>query len=275
MTITDSQVHIWAAESADQPWQPGGRDFAHGDSYSAEQLIAEMDAAGVDRAVLVPPSFEGDRNDVCLAASSAQPDRFATMGRIALADPQSKDRILDLFQVPGMHGFRLTFLPATSGVWLEDGTADWIWPIAESASIPLMVFAPGQVAQLDTIAARYPSLRLIIDHLGLHTGLRDEQIDPVLRDVMGLAKHENVAVKATCLPGYVTDEYPFPSLTERVRSIVSAFGADRVFWGSDLTRLPCTYGELKTTFTEHLEFLSESELDSIMHRGISTWLDWP
>jgi predicted TIM-barrel fold metal-dependent hydrolase len=174
-----------------------------------------------------------------------------------------------------MRGFRLTFRPGTTGEWLTDGTADWFWPIAESIGIPLMIFAPFQVAAIDTIARGYPSLRLIIDHLGVRTDLRDAQIDPVIDEVLTLARHDNIAVKASCLPGYVTDEFPYPSLHGRIRRVVDAFGAQRVFWGSDLTRLPCTYLELKTLFTEHLDFLSKDELDSIMNGGISTWLRWP
>ena len=37
-----------------------------------DELLREMDAAGVRRAVIVPPSWEGDRNDRALAASSAR-----------------------------------------------------------------------------------------------------------------------------------------------------------------------------------------------------------
>ncbi|GIT39658.1 MAG: hypothetical protein Ct9H300mP8_08540 [Gammaproteobacteria bacterium] len=47
----------------------------------AEEAITRMDEAGVDAAILVPPSWEGDRNDVCLDAALRFPDRFAVMGR--------------------------------------------------------------------------------------------------------------------------------------------------------------------------------------------------
>ena len=51
--------------------------------YGYEQLVADMDRAGVDRAILVPPSFDGDRNDYALEAVRKHPDRFAIMGRCA------------------------------------------------------------------------------------------------------------------------------------------------------------------------------------------------
>ena len=51
-----------------------------------------MAAAGVDRAVIVPPSWEGDRNDLALAAAQAHPDKFAVMGRPPLDRAQTRTR---------------------------------------------------------------------------------------------------------------------------------------------------------------------------------------
>lgn len=275
MTITDAQAHIWEAESPERPWLPGGRSFAHGDRYPAEELLAEMDKAGIDRAVLVPPSFEGDRNDVCLAAAAEHPDRFRVMGRLSLTSPASRGVLAHWREQPGMLGIRLTFSRGPATEWLRDGTADWVWGEAESAGVPVMVFAPLQLADISAVAEAHPDLRLVIDHLGIRTDLRDGQIDPVIDELVGLARHGNVAVKATCLPSNVTDGYPFSSLHDRIRRVVDAFGPRRVFWGSDLTRLPCTYLEAKNLFTEELDFLNAEDLEWIMGRGVSEWLGWP
>src|SRR3546814_7552574 len=78
-------IHIWEADRPERPWPRAGADGrtirpqrAH--PLSAAEAIAAMDAAGVDKAILVPPSWEGDRNDVALAAVAAHPGRFAVMG---------------------------------------------------------------------------------------------------------------------------------------------------------------------------------------------------
>lgn len=272
--IVDSQVHLWASETANRPWIRDGKAFAHGASFTVEQLIPRMDEAGVDRAVLVPPSFEGDRNDVCLDAWSRYPDRFAVMGRIAVDDPESPARLPSLIQEPGVFGLRLTFMPGMTAQWLSDGTADWLWPAAEDLGIPLMVFAPDDPESLSHIASRHPRLRIMIDHVGLHPALRDGQIDPVLNRVLKLAQWPNVAVKASSLPSYVSDPFPFPTLQPRIRKIVDAFGAERVFWGSDLTRLPCSYSEALRLFTEELDFVDDDQIDAMTGRGVSTWLGW-
>jgi len=67
MMIVDSQVHIWGADTPERPWPPGQAAHAHQPvPLTAEDLLQKMDAAGVSRAVLVPPSWEGDRNEVAL-----------------------------------------------------------------------------------------------------------------------------------------------------------------------------------------------------------------
>jgi predicted TIM-barrel fold metal-dependent hydrolase len=268
--ITDSQVHIWPAESPDRPWIEGGRAFAHGDEFSVEHLLTSMAVAGVDSAVLVPPSFEGDRNDVCLAAAARYPDRFRVMGRIALTEPA---RLTTWLDQPGMLGLRVAFSRGPAAGWFEDGTADWLWPAAEAAGLPVMVFAPGRMADIGRIAARHPGLRLVIDHLGIATHLRDDAVAPAIADVLGLARHDNVAVKASCLPNTVTQDYPFPALHEPIRRVVDAFGPRRVFWGSDLSRLRCPYSDVVRLFTEALD-LTDVERDWILGRGVREWLNW-
>ncbi len=53
-----------------------------------------------------------------------------------------------------------------------------------------------------------------------------------------------------------------------------AFGPQRMFWGTDLTGIPCTYRQAITLFTEELSFLSGADLEWVMGRGISDWLGW-
>ncbi|MEP7070432.1 MAG: hypothetical protein ABI789_14380, partial [Usitatibacter sp.] len=65
MRIVDSQVHIWGANTPARPWP--ARAHSHGESLAAAKVLVEMDAAGVERAIIVPPSWEGDRNDLAIA----------------------------------------------------------------------------------------------------------------------------------------------------------------------------------------------------------------
>src|SRR5215510_4351605 len=84
--IVDAQVHLWKAASADWPWVPGIKPQMP-EPFTIERLVTLMDEAGVERAVIVPPSWTGDRNDYALEAARRYPGRFGVMGRLALRDP--------------------------------------------------------------------------------------------------------------------------------------------------------------------------------------------
>ncbi len=277
MFIVDSQVHLWAANTPARPW-PAGRDHEAQKPYpiSKEALLCQMDLAGVSRIVLVPPSWEGDRNDLALEAARTYPDRFAVMGRVALGDPASRSLVADWKKQPGMLGMRFTFHNEHNRHFLTDGTADWIWPAAEKAGIPLMVLVPGSLDTLDRIAGRHPGLKLVIDHVGLNIRQKAPKVFEDLPAVCALAKHPNVAVKASGMPSLSTESYPFRDLHAAIRTLVEAFGPRRTFWGTDLTRMPCSYRECIDLFTrEQQSWLKGEDLEWVMGRGVCEWLGWP
>ena len=139
--IVDSQVHLWKAETPDWRWVPG-RVAQLPEPFTIEKLVPLMDEAGVDRAVIVPPSWPGDRNDYALEAVKRYPGRFAVMGRIPLEKPESAVLLPKWREQLGMLGVRLTLHRAQSAL-LESGVADWFWPAAEKARLPVMFLAPG------------------------------------------------------------------------------------------------------------------------------------
>lgn len=273
MLIVDAQVHIWGAHTAERPWPEYGFGKEHRPvPLSAEQLVADMDAAGVDRAVLVPPSWEGEYNDLAIAAAQDHPGRFATMGRFDIGDRANEARMADWKKQPGMLGIRLTFLRAEQQQWLKDGSVDWFWARAEELGIPVMVLPPQQIPQIDRVAERYPGLRLVIDHLSMSNDIAEPF--SVIKDVLTLARHKNVAVKASCLPKFTSEPYPYAGIRHHIEAVLDHFGPDRMFWGTDVTRLPCSYRQGVTHFTEELPFLKGEDLARVMGTGICDWLGW-
>lgn len=273
MTIIDAQVHLWEADRPDRPWPAYGAAFAHGREMSAETMLATMDEAGVDRAVLVPPSWEGDRNEVCLDAAHHHPDRFAVMGRLTIDRPMAQGDLAEWLRQPGMRGVRLTFRQDFQHAWLTDGTAEWFWRLAEDMDIPVMVLAFGHLPEIRAVVERHPGLRLALDHLALSGVLEDTMLDH-LAPVLDLARYPNVVAKATCLPNLTTEPYPFPLLQEVVRRTVDAFGPRRTFWGSDVSRLRCPLRDCVGLFAEACDFLDDDDRAWILGRGVAEWLGW-
>ena len=173
-----------------------------------EELLREMDGAGVHRAVLVPPTWEADRNDTSMEAARLYPDRFRGHGPADLGRAREPGRMATWKDQPGMLGIRLTFHRGRYRQWLDDGTADWFWEAAERHGIPVMALAPHSLPRLGEAAARHPGLRLAIDHMGLNNSLIGKPLEPIIDGLIKLAALPNVVVKASALPCYSTESSP-------------------------------------------------------------------
>ncbi len=274
MVIADAQVHIWTDNTPARPWV--GRHPHVEEPLDAAKLLREMDAAGVLRAILVPPSWDDNRNDLVLQAAQDSPDRFRAMGRIDTEAPGARERIATWCSNPGMLGLRCSFNRAPWAPSLMEGRVEWLWEEAEKADVPIMLMiTQAQVALIDRVAERHPGLRLAICHLALPTGRRDEDAFRDFDLLLPIARRPNVMVKASALPSYTTDRYPFRALHPYLRRVYDAFGPRRMFWGTDLSMLPCTYREAITMFIEEIPWLSEEDKEWIMGRGLCEWLRWP
>ncbi|MDB5866444.1 MAG: hypothetical protein JWO70_4250 [Betaproteobacteria bacterium] len=272
--IIDSQVHIWGADTPERPWPkraPPQREIPLGH----EELLGEMNAAGVNGAILVPPSWEGDRNDLATDAAIEHPGRFATMGRLDPQDPQSRGLIRTWREQPGMLGLRFTFHIPQLVTLITEGHMDWVWGEAEKAGVPIYVLVPHPLVHLiDDVAQRYPALKLVMDHLSLDSKQKDAQAFSEFDKLLAIAKRPNVAAKVSALPCYSTDEYPYRSLHGYIRQAYDAFGPQRLFWGTDLSRSPIPYRQHVTMFTEEIPWLSAEDKEWIMGRGVCEWLGW-
>ena len=273
-TIVDSQVHFWKASAPDYTWNPGVKPQLP-EPFTIERALPMMDEAGVDRVVVVPPGLN-DNNSYALEAARRYPHRFAVMGRIPLADPKSAALLPRWKEQPGMLGARVTFL-GKDAAWLDDGTANWFWPAAEKAGVPVMFLAFGQVNKFDPIAQRHPGLPLIIDHMGVNTAIAKEgRTAEVIGHAVALAKYPNVSVKMSNLVNSSLEPYPFNDLAPHLRRLYDAYGPQRCHWGTDLTAgyARAYWRQRVTHFTEELKFLSESDKDWIMGRSIMQKLRW-
>lgn len=265
MKIVDSQIHLFA---------PGAEAFAARMLQvlsPPEDIVAEMDAAGVERAYLVPGN--GAANPTCVDAARRWPDRFRVMGILGLDKPETRALVAD-WPSSGFLGARLTFPPYRPVSWLKDGTADWFWPEADRLALPIMIWAPQQTAQIGQLAADWPNIRFVFDHMNLFVEDKGETIKQAVDELLPLARHPNIAVKVSALPAHSSEPWPYRDMHGYIEQIAGAFGSERTMWGTDLTRRACTYREAITMFAEQLPFFSGDELENVMGRSATKWIGW-
>ena len=267
--IVDSQVHIWTKVLP-------GMTAQLPDPMTLERLLPILDEGGADRAIIVPPSWQGLTNDYALEAVRRYPRRFGIMGLIDLRNPKSASLLPTWKNQPGMMGVRLTLLGKDANL-LAEGTADWLWPAAEKAGIPLHMLAPEQGPQLARIAERHPGLTIILAHMGLAAAVvKAGRTASAVDQVVALAKYPNVSMMLSATPAYATEGYPYRDFNSHIRRLFEAYGPRRCYWGTDLTNsfTHVTYKQRITHFTEHLDFLSEADKDWVMGRAILDRLKW-
>ena len=270
--IVDAQVHLWKANSPELPWVPGARP-QQPEPFTIERVLALMDEAGVDRVIVVPPTLTGHRNDYGIEAAKRYPNRFAVMGRFPVDNPRAADLLPRWKEQPGMLGIRVSFNTPDTAAWLKNGTADWFWPAAEKAGVPVMFLAPGELAHFALIAERRPQLTLIVDHIGMNNTI---PIAQSATDTIALAKYPNVSVKMKAGAQYAPEPYPYRNMNVQLQRVFEAFGPQRCHWETDITQTlkEGGYKHRVAHFTEELPFLSEEDKDWVMGRAILQRLKW-
>src|SRR5947207_8030748 len=253
MRIVDAQIHLWGSGL------PSNMAHRQVTSFTTEEALSLMDEGGVDAAVIHPPGWDPNSTEMAFKAVRDFPRRFAILGAFPLNQPDTRALVEKWRGQPGMLGLRYGFLQEPMRGWLADGTLDWLWAAAERAGVPIAMLATDSLPHIAWIAERHPGLRLTIDHLGGRGGnttLKDDAAMEHMPALIKLAQHPNVAVKATCAPGY------------------DAFGPARLFWGTDITKMPCSWRQCVTMFTEELPWLPERDKHLVMGQAVCAWWGW-
>lgn len=271
MFVVDSQVHLWKDAKMGLPH----RQVA---SFTVDDLLAEMHAAGVGGVVITPPGLGEPVNVQAVDAARAHPDKFCILGNFDLTRPDREQVVAHWKERTGMLGLRFTLSSPEQKSWWTDGTLDWLWPACEKAGLVIGLLATGaNIGVVGQIAERHPGLRLHIDHMGCGGGAgaaKDGAIAEVVKAMEKVAKFPNVGVKLSAAPSLSTDAWPYRNIHDYIRRIFEAFGPDRCFWGTDLTRMPIPYRQCVTMFTEEMPWLAGRDLERVMGGAIVDWLGW-
>jgi predicted TIM-barrel fold metal-dependent hydrolase len=277
MVVTDAQIHLWEIERPDRPWPKDGRSTPHlPNGFTAEQMLAEMDAVGVDRAVIVPPSWIGETNAYALEASATYPSRFAVMGRFDSEDPAFLAQLPTWLQQPHMLGIRITFNTPHFVAGLDEGIFDPLFAGCEQYGIPLMALFSGPLlAKVPPVVEKYPGLPLIIDHMGNLTREQGPAAFAYIDLLLELVRYPNVYVKTSSAPSNSAEAFPYRDIHGFLKQMYDGFGPRRLMWGSDITRLKGTYDECLRLFRDELVFLSAEDKAWILGKSLAEVLRWP
>ena len=208
------------------------------DEVTGDDMVAAMDAVGVDGALLISP-FSLYRYDASysLEVYATHPGRF---GLIKPFDPQSEavaDEIAEWAGTPGVVGARI--MHTVQSFEAEAPGLNRILAAGAQAGIPVNVMCSGELPLLRELARRHPDTQVVVDHVGLIQPLEPPApLEPFadLANVVSLAACDNVAIKISGACTLSHQPFPYPDIWEPLGKVFDAFGFDRCMWGTDWTR---------------------------------------
>jgi L-fuconolactonase len=237
MLTIDAQVHAYERNHPGRPWAGVLRGPAE---VTGDDMVAAMDAVGVDGALLVSP-FSMYRYDASYAIEvhAAHPGRFGLIKPVDPADPAVAETIAEWAAIDGTVGVRIMLNRDGVSTDAADPGLNRVLAAAGQHALPVNLMATGRLAQAGLLAARNPDTAVVIDHLGLQQPPEPPAPAQPFADLpklLALAAHDNITVKISGAGTLSHEPFPYRDLWDPLARIFDAFGFDRCMWGTDWTR---------------------------------------
>ena len=136
---------------------------------TAEQLLTEMDAGGIGRAVLIQMSGTRiEHHGYVTQCVEKWPDRFTAVGLIDVHDPDPPARLEELVNSTGVKGIRVGDLGDPQAKRAEDLRTYGLFRHADELGININVYAPStQLHGIELLVRAFPRVQISLDHLGI------------------------------------------------------------------------------------------------------------
>jgi predicted TIM-barrel fold metal-dependent hydrolase len=269
MHIIDSQVHAYERNHPGRPWA----GFLHGPAQvTGDDMVAAMDAVGVDGALLVSPyamyRFDGS---YALEVHKKHPGRFGLIKPFNPADPGVAEQVADWAAKDGVVGVRIMLNRPEASPDAADPGLNRILATAARHSLPVNMLVWGRLDQAKQLAARNPNTSIVIDHIGLQQPFEPPAPAAPFAEapkVVELAKLDNVTIKISGACTLSHEPYPY-------NDIWDPLGFDRCLWGTDWTRAVglLTYKQGVDAF-RITDRLSDSDRAALMGGTLQRVYDW-
>jgi len=237
-------------------------------------LLEEMEAAGVDKAVLVQPSNYAYDNSYLADCLQRYPGRFAGVALLDPLDPQAPQLLEHLYLQDGIQGMRLYPIRDLRSTWLNDPITFPLWEKAGELGLPFICFiAPQQVPMLEVMLARFPEVKVVIDHMGRPNACEAPPY-PLYQAVVRAGFYPNAYVKVSGLRGASQEDYPYRDAFKFVRMLYGSFGPERMMWATDFPHIlkQPGYQKILELVRREIPFFTSEDREWILGKtALSVW----
>jgi predicted TIM-barrel fold metal-dependent hydrolase len=275
MLTIDAQVHAYERNHPGRPWIA---TLAGPPAVTGKDMVAAMDAVGVDGAILVSP-YSLYRYDASYAIEvhGAFPGRFGLVKPVDATDPAVADTIAAWAATDGAVAIRIMLLDGVSTDPADPGINRALAAAARH-ELPVNLLCWGRLDQTRGLAERNPNAMLVIDHLGMLQPMQPPVPAKPFADLpklLDLSAYDNVTVKISGAGTLSREPFPYKDIWDPLGRIFDAFGMDRCMWGTDWTRAVAflTYEQGVEAF-RITDRLSEGDRALLMGKTLQRVYDW-
>ena len=281
----DTHAHILSADAVRYPPSAEGRS-GRAPPYPVEELLADMEAAGVTHACAVQRfHYYFVDNSYVLDASRPHAKRLSAVVMLDGLDGKASMQLRSIAKRQRLAALRLATLQHTryDTAWLNAPATMRLWEEAAKLGLPVCVIGyvrhlPYNLPALGMIAEMFPELPIVVDHLGMShapaqfletvsegrplpsTGRPDYGISHAL---MALREHRNVHYKLTGINLEYLEAMKVDA-AQFVRRFVDEFGAERIMCGTDIGQTAGPYARIVGEIRSSLALLNDAEREAVL-----------
>ena len=271
--VIDTHIHVWNLEQVDYPWLKGNTSILNR-TYELEELEEDRKAAGITAGVLVQAA--NSLEETAWMIKTAQKHRWITgiVGWLPLQDPDATARILGTDYRPGavLKGVRHLIHDEADPGWLLQDTVLESLGLLAAHDIPydLVGILPAHIETALKVAARWPKLRMIFDHLNQPPiSRKDKRWEELMKEA---ARHDRFYAKISGLGTAAGkgQDWKAGDLEPCIEFVLHHFGVDRCCCGGDwpVSLLAGTYEKTwKAYYTVFSNYLTSEEQEKILYRN--------
>ena len=261
----DTHVHVACPDIDRFPRRPTGvgSEWWNGPDGDAGNVLAAARDSGAAGVVVVQAVGAYGYDSSCAASVVASAGGFATL--VTAVDFTGADFASRL--APGA-GWRL-FGVADGAPWLDDGRADLVWDQARALGVVVVpTIFTERLAALRAVVERHPDVAVALDHCAFP----DMGGDDGERALFALADLGAVRLKVTT---HVLAAWQHENrLDEMFERLVTAFGTERMCWGSDHPQHQGLTYQGKLDLARHAARRLTNEQRAEFFAGTATTLGW-
>ena len=272
--FVDAHQHFWAYGTYQTSWMerpPYAGDPALAPirrSFGPEDLLPELEAAGVRATIAVEAADGGAENAALLADARSHAWIAGVVGWVPLDRPEETERVLDgLHREPKFAGVRHLVNVEPDPDWiLRAEVVEGLKLVAERGlTFDYVGILPRHLEHVPRLAERLPGLRIVVDHLG-KPPIASGGFQPWGLLLARAARAPNVFAKLSGLDAGGAAGWSAADLAPYVDHALAVFGPERLMFGSDwpVAVLRGGYAKVWRETGAALAGLSQAERDRIL-----------